>query len=81
MKYIAAVRFADLEDGRHIYEPGEEFPRLGLSVSDERFKKLAGRDNLAGQPLIRAVEDTQEEPKKEPPKPRRKRTVKARDLE
>lgn len=75
MKYIAAVRFADLEDGRHIYEPGEEFPRLGLSVSDERFKKLAGRDNLAGQPLIRAVEEPKEE--KEPPKPRRRRTVKA----
>lgn len=79
MKYKAVVRFADLEDGRHIYEPGECFPRLGLCVSDERLKKLAGSDNLAGQPLIRAVEETQEEPKKEPPKPRRKRTVKARE--
>ena len=77
MKYIAAVRFADLEDGRRIYEPGEAFPRLGFSVSAERLKKLAGSDNLAGQPLIRAVEEPKEEKEKEPPKPRRRRTVKA----
>lgn len=72
MKYKAVVRFADLKDGRRIYEPGEEYPRLGLLVSAERLKELAGSDNLAGQPLIRA----EEEPEEETPKPRRKRTVK-----
>lgn len=78
MKYIAAVRFADLEDGRRIYEPGEAFPRLGLSVTAERLMKLAGSDNRAGQPLIRAVDEPQEE-SKPAPRPRRRRTVKADD--
>ena len=73
MQYIAVVRFVDLEDGRRIYEPGEPFPRLGLTLSDERLKKLAGSDNLAGQPLIRAVAEP-EAPKAEE-KPKRKRAV------
>lgn len=79
MKYKAVVRFADLEDGRHIYEPGEDFPRLGLCVSDERLKKLAGSDNLAGQPLIKAVEEEKTVEPEVKPKPRKRRTVKADD--
>ena len=31
--YKALVRFADLQDGGHIYEAGSEFPRLGFVVS------------------------------------------------
>lgn len=76
MIYKAVVRFADLQDGRHIYEPGDTFPRSGLSVPDERLKTLAGRDNLAGQPLIKAIEEKPEEPQEVKPKLRRRRTVK-----
>lgn len=54
MTYKALIRFADLQDGGRIYEAGETFPRLGLSVSEERLAELAGRDNRMGYPLIAA---------------------------
>lgn len=79
MTYKAVVRFADLEDGRRIYEPGDAFPRLGLSVTEERLKKLAGSDNLAGQPLIRAFEEERsEEPAAETrsARPRKRKAMK-----
>lgn len=60
MIYRALVRFADLQDGKRIYEAGETFPRLGLHVSEERLTELAGSDNRAGHPLIAA------EPEKRP---------------
>ena len=54
--YVAAVRFADRQDGNRIYEPGERYPRLGLSVTDERIAELTGSDNRAGYPLIKRIE-------------------------
>lgn len=54
--YRAAVRFADLQDNKHIYEVGDEFPRPGLEVSEERIKELAGKNNKCGYPLIIASE-------------------------
>ena len=51
--YKALVRFADLQDGGHIYEAGSEFPRLGFVVSQERIEELAGSDNRMGYPLIK----------------------------
>lgn len=56
MAYITVSRFADLQDGKRIYEAGEEYPRPGLSVSAARLSELAGSDNRMGYPLIRAVE-------------------------
>jgi len=50
--YIALERFADLKDGNRIYEAGENYPRPGFVVSDERLAELAGSDNRAGRPLI-----------------------------
>ena len=52
MRYIAITRFADLQDGRRIYEAGDEYPRPGFSVSAERLAELAGSDNRMGKPLI-----------------------------
>ena len=54
--YVAAVRFADRQDGNRIYEPGERYPRLGLSVTDERIAELMGSDNRVGYPLIKRIE-------------------------
>ena len=54
--YVAAVRFADRQDGNRIYEAGEQFPRFGLSVTDERIAELMGSDNRAGYPLIKRIE-------------------------
>lgn len=50
--YVAIVRFADLTDGKRIYEAGDTFPRPGLNVTPERLKELEGCDNLARKPLI-----------------------------
>lgn len=50
--YVAIVRFADLMDGKRIYEAGDTFPRPGLNVSPERLRALEGCDNLARKPLI-----------------------------
>lgn len=35
MSYIALTRFADLHDGKHIYEAGDFYPRPGFNVSHE----------------------------------------------
>lgn len=70
MKYVAKEDFIDLMDGNHMYRAGEEYPRPGCSVSDERVAELAGADNKVGRPLIEAVEQPyeplKEEPKEEP---------------
>ena len=66
--YVALEPFADLQDDKHVYHAGDTFPRAGFSVSDERIKELAGRDNRTGKPLIKAIDDG-----KEPEKPVKKR--------
>ena len=76
--------FADLQDGKHLYKPGDTFPGQGLTVDAARIAQLASCDNATGKVLIEAVEQpvepTNDEPKEipdqseEPPKrPRRSR--------
>lgn len=36
---------------------GDEFPRKGFKVSDERLKELSGKDNKQGKPLIEEVKE------------------------
>lgn len=50
--YVVLTRFADLTDGKRIYEAGDVFPRPGLDVTPERLCELAGSDNRMGKPLI-----------------------------
>jgi len=52
VSYVVLTRFADLQDGNRIYEAGDNYPRLGFDVSDERLAELAGSDNRIGKPLI-----------------------------
>lgn len=73
MTYRVLTRFADLQDGKRIYEAGDAFPRPGFSVSGARLEELAGSDNRTGHPLI-AAEDTSEPV--EAAKPRRGRRKK-----
>lgn len=73
--YRAAVKFADLQDNGRIYEAGEQFPRLGFAVSDERIKELAGSNNRMGYPLIKQIPDEKQPekaPEEAPAKPARK---------
>ena len=52
MSYIVLTRFADLRDGNHIYEAGDDYPRPGYVPSERRIAELAGKDNRMGYPLI-----------------------------
>lgn len=63
--YKVIKKFHDLQDVTktkngvvyHEYNVGDEFPRKGLDVSEERLKELAGSDNKQGVPLIELVEE------------------------
>lgn len=68
--------FADLQDGKHLYKPGDTFPRQGLTVDAARIAQLASCDNATGKALIEAVEppvepwnDQPKETPTEPPRP------------
>lgn len=64
--YRVIEAFADCADNLHIYQPGDSFPRAGLSVSEKRLKELAGNGNRIGKPVIVQIEE----------KPSRKRVQK-----
>lgn len=63
--YKVIKKFHDLQDATktkngmiyHEYNVGDEFPRKGYKVSEERLKELAGNDNKQGVPLIELVEE------------------------
>ena len=61
--------FADLQDGKHLYKPGDTFPRQGLTVDAARIAQLASCDNATGKALIEAVEPENDEPKETPTEP------------
>lgn len=52
MTYKVIKSFADLHDNGYRYNVGDEFPRIGLSVTEKRIAQLAGSENRQGQPLI-----------------------------
>lgn len=53
--YKVIVRFCDLQDGNHVYQPGDEYPRAGLQVEAERIQELASDRNRRKTPLIKEV--------------------------
>lgn len=61
--YTVIKHFFDLQDFTktkngvvyHEYNVGDEFPRKGHEVSEERIAELAGENNKQGTPLIKAV--------------------------
>lgn len=55
MKYEVIKTFADLQDNRHLYSVGDEFPHEGVKVTGDRLKELSGFDNKLGTPLIKEV--------------------------
>ena len=60
--------FTDLNDNRHIYRVGDEYPRSGNKVSESRIKELAGYSNNHGEPVIKEIYT-------EPKKKERKKNV------
>ena len=57
MSYKVIHYFEDLQDFNHPYKAGDEFPRLGLKVTETRLQELSGRNNKQGKPLIAKVAD------------------------
>ena len=55
--YKAIKLFADLQDNNHVYNAGDEYPRKGLTVTDERIAELSGSANKQGCPLIELIKD------------------------
>lgn len=78
--YKVIEYFTDLQDNSYIYNPGDLFPREGLTVSDSRLKELAGKNNKQGKPLIEKIKVEEELPEdvkeieepKEAPVPKKK---------
>lgn len=49
--------FVDLQDNKHPYHPGEQFPRDGVKVSNERLLELSTDKNKRHVALIEKVEE------------------------
>lgn len=45
-------KFTDLQDGNHVYNVGDVYPRKGYTPSEERIAELASDKNRQGTPLI-----------------------------
>ena len=67
MGYKVTIQFTDLQDGGHLYNVGDAFPRQGHKVSEARIAELSGENNLRHLPLIKKVED-KEDKKDDKPK-------------
>ena len=63
--------FTDLQDNGYEYQPGDIFPRAGLTVSEGRYKELSGTENKRRMRLIELQEETPE--KADAPKKRGRR--------
>lgn len=65
MAYKTIAVFKDLQDDEgHVYTVGEEYPREGMTVTEERLAELAGSKNLAGYPLIQKMAEKKRPAKK-----------------
>lgn len=57
MGYVVIVRFADLKDGKHLYEVGDKFPRRGKTATKERIRELSSEDNRMWKAVIKEIAD------------------------
>ena len=64
--YKVIKHFMDLQDNNYAYNVGDEFPHVGLDVTEDRIAELAGKENRQNQPLIEKVNEEQaaEKPKR-----------------
>ena len=57
MSYKVIHYFTDMHDSGYEYKVGDNYPRLGKTVTEARIKELAGSNNRQKKPLIAYVED------------------------
>ena len=62
--YKVIKYFTDLHDNEYPYHVGDQFPRKGVMVTEERLKELSSDKNKQGQPLIEKVEGPKKSGKK-----------------
>lgn len=65
--------FTDLQDGGHLYNVGDEYPRTGYKPSTKRIDELSGANNKKGKPLIKAAQESAESVTEGKPKRGRKK--------
>ena len=66
-KFKVIKSFTDLTDDNYVYVTGDDYPRDGVSVDEDRVKELSGKGNKQGTPLIVSTE-----PQKKPSRKGRK---------
>lgn len=69
--YKVIKYFVDLQDSNHAYNVGDEYPRIGLEVTEQRIAELAGCENRQKQPLIELVQPIEEAPAEKPKRTRK----------
>lgn len=52
--FVVIKPFRDMQDNNFVYKAGDQFPRDGAEVSEDRLKELSSSDNKIGRPLIMA---------------------------
>lgn len=67
--YTVLEHFTDLQDSRFEYNPGDTFPREGLTVSNERLKELSTDANKRRRPVIELVKEPVKDFMPEPKEP------------
>ena len=55
--YKVIEHFTDLQDDRYEYNPGDEYPRVGLEVSPARIEELSTDKNRRHRPMIKPIEE------------------------
>ena len=65
MGYVVIESFSDMQDGGYTYNPGDAFPRGGVSVGQSRLRELSTAGNKLGRALIKLKGEAVAEPKGE----------------
>lgn len=55
--YKVVTKFIDLEDNSHLYNVGDEYPRVGLKPTKKRIKELSSVKNKRNTILIELLSD------------------------
>lgn len=55
--YKVLKAFTDLQDDNYVYLAGDEYPRKGVLIKQDRLDALASKDNARGEALIELVEE------------------------
>lgn len=57
MMYKVIEHFTDLQDNNYSYNVGDNFPRSGYDVSEERLAELSSSKNKRGRAVIEVIHD------------------------